>query len=83
MPHVIAEACIGVKDKSCVAVCPVECIYEAEQQMYVDPVECIDCGACLEECPVGAIFAEDDVPEQWRTYVRVNATLAAGRSPGA
>ena len=56
MPYVIAEPCIGTKDASCVEVCPVDCIYEGEDQYYIHPDECIDCGACEPECPVTAIF---------------------------
>src|SRR6266404_8932835 len=54
MPYVIAEPCITVKDRSCVDVCPVDCIYEGEDQLYIHPDECIDCGACVPECPVTA-----------------------------
>lgn len=79
MTHVIAEPCIGVKDKSCIAVCPVECIHESGKQLFIDPDDCIDCGACLDECPVGAIFTDDAIPERWRDYVSVNATLASTR----
>ena len=64
MPYVITEACVGTKDKACVDVCPVDCIYEGEQQLYIHPDECIDCGACEPECPVTAIFPEEDVPGQ-------------------
>ena len=62
MTYVITEACIGVKDRACVDVCPVDCIYEGEDQLYIHPDECIDCGACEPECPVTAIFPEEDVP---------------------
>ena len=62
MPYVITEACIDVKDKACVDVCPVDCIYEGDEQLYIHPDECIDCGACEPECPVTAIFPEEDVP---------------------
>lgn len=62
MPHIITEPCIGTKDASCVDVCPVECIYEAEDQFYIHPEECIDCGACIPACPVSAIYTEEDVP---------------------
>ena len=62
MTYVIVEACIGVKDRACVDVCPVDCIYEGEDQLYIHPDECIDCGACEPECPVTAIFPEEDVP---------------------
>lgn len=73
MAFVIAEPCIGTKDAACVEVCPVDCIHEGEDQYYIDPDECIDCGACEPECPVEAIFPEDDVPEQWKDYIEKNA----------
>lgn len=73
MAYVICEPCIGVKDTSCVAVCPVDCIYEDVDQYFINPDECIDCGACEPECPVSAIFAEDAVPEQWRDFIARNA----------
>ena len=75
MPYVIAEPCIGVKDKSCVAVCPVDCIHgtDEDNQLYIDPAECIDCGLCEPECPVDAIFMEDEVPEQWKSFIEKNA----------
>ncbi len=75
MPYVIAEPCIGVKDKSCVAVCPVDCIHESTEgdMLYIDPNECIDCGLCEPECPVDAIFMEDEVPDQWKNFIQINA----------
>ncbi len=73
MPYVITEACISVKDKSCVDVCPVDCIYEGPEQLFIHPDECIDCGACEPECPVTAIFAEDAVPDSQVQYVAINA----------
>lgn len=75
MPYVIAEPCVGVKDKSCVAVCPVDCIHgtDEDDQLYIDPAECIDCGLCEPECPVDAIFMEDEVPEQWKAFIEKNA----------
>ena len=76
MPYVIAEPCIGVKDKSCVAVCPVDCIHESGDQLYIDPNECIDCGLCEPECPVDAIFMEDEVPDQWKSFIQINADMA-------
>lgn len=78
MPYVITEACIGTKDKACVDVCPVDCIYEGEQQLFIHPDECIDCGACVPECPTEAIFSEDDLPEKWAEYKDLNAKLASG-----
>lgn len=77
MTYVIAEPCLDVKDKSCVEVCPVDCIHptdgEGEPILYIDPDECIDCGACEPECPVEAIFAEEDLPEEWIQFTEVNA----------
>jgi len=72
MAYIIAEPCIGTKDASCVAVCPVDCIYEGDDQYYINPDECIDCGACEPECPVEAIFADDSVPEQWNSFIEKN-----------
>jgi NAD-dependent dihydropyrimidine dehydrogenase PreA subunit len=75
MTYVITEPCIGVKDASCVAVCPVDCIYTSadDEMYYINPDECIDCGACEPECPVSAIFAEDDVPADQTQYIQINA----------
>jgi NAD-dependent dihydropyrimidine dehydrogenase PreA subunit len=73
--YVIVQPCIGVKDASCVEVCPVDCIHTADAapMYYIDPDECIDCGACVDPCPVDAIFPEDEVPEQWRDFIKINA----------
>ena len=76
MTYVIAEPCIDVLDRACVEVCPVDCIHEEEgvdRKLYIDPDECIDCGACEPVCPVTAIFAEDDVPEQYTEYTALDA----------
>ena len=76
MTYVITEPCIDVLDKSCVEVCPVDCSHfdEGEDRMlYIDPDECIDCGACEPACPVTAIFAEDDVPDDMKDYTALNA----------
>jgi NAD-dependent dihydropyrimidine dehydrogenase PreA subunit len=75
MTYVITEPCIGVKDASCVDVCPVDCIHSTDddQQYYINPETCIDCAACETVCPVNAIFFEDDTPDQWKQYVDVNA----------
>jgi NAD-dependent dihydropyrimidine dehydrogenase PreA subunit len=75
MTYVITEPCIDVKDQSCVEVCPVDCIHADDEDriLYISPDECIDCGACEPACPVTAIFAEDDVPEEWSGYTEVNA----------
>jgi NAD-dependent dihydropyrimidine dehydrogenase PreA subunit len=82
MAYVIAEPCIGVKDAACVDACPVDCIhpkkdsekFASEEMLYIDPVECIDCGACVPVCPVSAIFALDDLPEKWAHFAQRNAT---------
>jgi NAD-dependent dihydropyrimidine dehydrogenase PreA subunit len=76
MTYVIAEPCINTKDTACVDACPVDCIhpkkddpkYATEPLLYIDPVECIDCGACVPVCPVSAIFALDDLPEKWNEF---------------
>ena len=81
MAYVIAEPCIGTKDNSCVEVCPVDCIhpttdepdYDKVEMLYIDPEECIDCDACVEACPVDACFAEDQLPEEWSQYTKINA----------
>ncbi len=77
MTFVICEPCVDVKDKACVDICPVDCIHsnDNERMYYIDPAECIDCGACEPVCPVNAIFAEDQVPEQWKEYIQKNAAF--------
>ena len=76
MAYYITETCIDVKDKACVEVCPVDCIHpidgEGEPMLYIDPDECIDCGACEPECPVEAIFAEEDMPDDQDRFVEIN-----------
>jgi len=74
MTYVIAEPCIDIKDKSCVDVCPVDCIHEAARMLVIDPEECIDCGACEPECPVNAIFPEESLPPEWANYTVIDAT---------
>lgn len=75
MTHVIAEPCLNKKDGSCVEVCPVDCIHTTPESdlFYINPDECIDCGACVPVCPHEAIFAEEDLPEKWNSYKEVNA----------
>ncbi len=68
MTHVVTSACVDHKYQDCVAVCPVDAFREADDYLVIDPDECIDCAACVSECPVEAIFADTDVPgeeEQW------------------
>ncbi|HEX6031207.1 MAG TPA: ferredoxin family protein [Tepidiformaceae bacterium] len=75
MPYVITQPCIGVKDASCVDVCPVDCIHSTDDapQYYINPDQCIDCAACELACPVTAIFHESDVPDEWQNFTQVNA----------
>lgn len=73
MAHVVTEPCVNCKYTDCVVVCPMECFYGDDRQLYIDPIDCIDCGACIPECPVGAIFRDDEVPAQWTSYVQLNA----------
>jgi len=73
MTHVVGKSCDGCRYTDCVVVCPVECFYEGETMLYIHPDECIDCEACVPECPVEAIFHEDDLPEEWKEYVQINA----------
>ncbi|MEI7555635.1 ferredoxin family protein [Candidatus Chlorohelix sp.] len=74
MAYVITEPCVDVMDKSCVNVCPVDCIYsdENDRSLFINPDECIDCGACEPECPVSAIFAEEEVPDKSKAFPGIN-----------
>lgn len=83
MAYVIAQPCVDVKDKSCVDVCPVDCVYEGTHLLYIHPEECVDCGACEPVCPQEAIFYETDVPQEWLHYWNDTQELfAAIGSPG-
>ncbi len=76
MAYVIAEPCIDVTDQACVNVCPVACIHfdaGTDRKLYIDPDECIDCGACEPVCPVEAIFSEFDLPYEWEKYAEIDA----------
>ena len=70
MPFVVTEPCVGCKYTDCVTVCPCDCFHEGEHMLYIDPEHCIDCEACVPECPVEAIFHEASVPVQWQPYHR-------------
>ena len=72
MAYIICEPCIGTKDTACVDVCPVDCIHPTSDEDNFDDDECIDCGACEPACPVTAIFAEEDVPEEWHDFIAKN-----------
>src|SRR3984885_2821717 len=78
MTYIIPEPCIDVNDKSCVDVCPVDCIHETDRMLVIDPEECIDCGACEPECPVAAIYPEDALPAHWEPFVRINSEISDG-----
>lgn len=83
MTYVIALPCVDVKDRACVDECPVDCIYEGNRMLYIQPDECVDCGACEPVCPVEAIYYEDDVPEEWESYYTANVEFFADiGSPG-
>jgi NAD-dependent dihydropyrimidine dehydrogenase PreA subunit len=69
--YVIAEPCVDVHDKGCVDECPVDCIYDGLRKSYIQPDECVDCGACEPVCPVVAIFSQDDLPGEWKHYANV------------
>ncbi|MHA6761617.1 ferredoxin [Streptacidiphilus sp. PAMC 29251] len=77
MTFVIALPCVDVKDRACLDECPLDCIYEGERMLYIQPDECIDCGACEPVCPVEAIFFEDDTPQEWQHFTTVNAEFFA------
>ena len=72
MPYVVTDACVDVKDRSCIAECPVDCIYEGGRMLYINPEECIDCGACEPACPTDAIYWADDLPEDKKKFEKIN-----------
>ena len=72
MTYIVDEQCIKCKHMDCVEVCPVDCFYEGENMLVINPDESIDCGVCEPECPVEAIFEESEVPDEWNSYIKVN-----------
>jgi ferredoxin len=76
MTYVVTENCIKCKYTDCVEVCPVDCFHEGPNMLVIDPDECIDCTLCVPECPVDAIYAEDDLPEDQTEFLPLNAELA-------
>lgn len=80
MTYVIAEPCVDVKDKSCIEECPVDCIYEGDRMLYINPDQCVDCGACEPVCPMESIYHEDEVPRRWTPFTTANAEFCAGLS---
>ncbi|MYN08158.1 ferredoxin FdxA [Pseudoduganella aquatica] len=75
MTHVVTESCISCRYTDCVDVCPVDCFREGPNFLIIDPDECIDCAVCVAECPVNAIFAEEDVPADQVKFIKINAEL--------
>lgn len=81
MTYVVTEACVRCKYTDCVDVCPVDCFREGPNFLVIDPEECIDCTLCVAECPVEAIYAEDDVPAGQESFIALNAELASQWKP--
>ena len=77
MAYVVCEPCRDCKYTDCVVVCPMECFYQDDRMLYIDPEQCIDCEACLPECPVEAIFLDTQVPEKWESFIALNAERSA------
>ena len=76
MTHVVTEACIRCRYTDCVDVCPVDCFHMGPNFLVIDPDECIDCAVCVPECPVEAIYAEEDLPEDQLHFIEINAELS-------
>ena len=81
MTHVVTENCIKCKYTDCVDVCPVDCFREGPNMLAIDPDECIDCAVCVPECPVNAIYSEDEVPQEQKQFVALNAELSKKWAP--
>jgi len=81
MAYVVTKPCFDCKYTDCVVVCPCECFREGDKMLYIDPGECIDCDACMPECPVEAIVHEDSVPENWADFIQLNAEMASKCPP--
>jgi|TARA_B100001057_G_scaffold281288_1_gene281629 ferredoxin len=76
MTHIVTESCIKCRYTDCVDVCPVDCFRAGPNFLVIDPDECIDCAVCIPECPVDAIYAEEDVPEDQKDFIDLNAELS-------
>ncbi|MET7305066.1 ferredoxin [Embleya sp. NPDC005575] len=79
MTYVIGANCVDVKDLTCVAECPVDCIFEGDRMLYIHPEQCVDCGACEPVCPVEAIYHVDDLPTDWLWHLDAATEATAGR----
>lgn len=75
MTHVVTESCIRCRYTDCVDVCPVDCFRQGPNFLAIDPDECIDCAVCVAECPVNAIYAEEDVPADQQKFIKINAEV--------
>jgi ferredoxin len=76
MPHVVCQPCYDCKYTDCAVPCPVECFYQDEHMLYIHPEDCINCEACVSECPVEAIFLDTNVPARWKSFIELNAERA-------
>ena len=77
MPYVVTENCQACRFTDCVAVCPVDCFHQDESMLYINPDECIDCGACEPECPVSAIYEDTEVPDEMEKWIQINEDKCA------
>jgi ferredoxin len=77
MPYVVTENCQKCRFTDCVSVCPVDCFHTGEDMLYINPDECIDCGACEPECPVSAIMEDTDLPEELEKWTQINEDKCA------
>ena len=73
MTTIVTDNCKGCRFTDCVTVCPVACFHYDDEMLYIDPETCIDCGACVPVCPVQAIFPEEELPEKWTSFTKVDA----------
>ena len=81
MAYVVTQPCFGCKYTDCVVVCPTDCFHEGDQMLYINPEPCVDCGACEPECPVSAIFFEENVPEDQQPFIKLNAEMSQSCPP--
>ncbi|MDA0807656.1 MAG: ferredoxin family protein [Planctomycetota bacterium] len=76
MAMVVTEPCFGCKFTDCVVVCPADCFHEGQSMLFINPEECIECWACVSECPTEAIFQQDEVPGKWHDFIELNREMA-------